>query len=207
MPEAVDILERQVKDLERKNEALVSDNGKQRDELREARDSIKNLESERDTFKAQVPADGSVTLSKADAIRWQTFSALGTVDEVKAKLERVDTLETADAKRTREDGVKALGYKPSVFEVIAQGQPYTVKGEGDDRKVMLTVDDNEVELGEHAKAQGLEDLLGVMGLEKSAPAQKTAVPTGAGNRPQQQRPVLDSNASYEEKRNDPAYRG
>ena len=205
MPEAVDILDRQVKDLERKNEDLVKDNGKQRDQLREARDTIKNLEGERDTFKAQVPTDGAVTLSKADAVRWQTYTGLGTVDDVTTKVRGYNDLEQRDKQRTREDGIKTLNIKPSIFEVIAKGAAYRTEGEGDDRKVLLTVDDKEVELSEHARAQGLEDLLGVMVLSDTPTQPKPPVPTGAGNRGRTPLRLSTPEEIAESQQHDPKY--
>lgn len=207
MPEALDILERQVKDLERKNEALLKDNGGQRDELREARDTVKTLEAERDDVKQKLPADGSLVLGKADAERWNSYTALGKLDEVTAKVNGYGNLEAKEQRRTREDGIKALGFKPSIFELIAEGKTYRAEGEGDDRKVLVSVDDKEQELTAYATERGLGDLLGVMGLTQAPETPKVPTPTGAGTRKPGEFKALSADERAKQKQNEGRYSG
>ncbi len=130
----------------------------------------------------KLPADGSLVLGKADAERYNLYKNLGTVDEVTAKVNGYGDLETKEKSRTRADAIKALGFKPSIFELIAEGNPYRVVGEADERKVYVTVNDKEQELTTYAQERGLNDLLGVMGLSAAPQAPLLPTPTGAGNR-------------------------
>ncbi len=211
MAEAIDILERQVKDLERKRDDLEKDNAKQRDELREARGERDAASAKASDLEKKLPSEASITLSKADQERWQQYQALGKLDEVTTKVKGYDGLEAKSKRRDREDGIKALGLKPSIFELIAEGKGYRAEGEGEDRTLYLTVDEDgaekEVELTEYASKRGLDDLLGVMGLEASKDTTPTPrTPTGAGNKKPQPRGVLSEEDAYKEKQSNPAYR-
>ena len=167
-------------------DSILSNILEQHKNLATDRDGLKTIVDDRQTENAdlrqKVQDAKGAQLSAADQERWNAYKALGTVDDVSAKVKGYGDLEAKEKRREREDGIKALGYKPSVFEVIAQGSSYRAEGEGDDRKVYLTVDDKEVELGERATALGLDDLLGVMGAEVKAPEAKVTTPTGAGTR-------------------------
>ncbi len=196
-----------VRELERKNEDFLKDNGKQRDEIRELtkeRDDARGKVSE---LEKSLPAEGSLVLNKPDAERFTQYQALGKLDEVTAKVKGYGDLETKEKSRTRADAIKALGFKPSIFELIAEGNPYRAEGEGDERKVLLSVDDKEQELTAYATERGLGDLLGVMGLTQAPETPRVPTPTGAGTRTAGEFKALSADERAKQKQNEGRYSG
>ena len=194
-------------DLKRERDDLKKALDKREAENKTFRDTVKTLESERDDVKQKLPADGSFVLGKADAERWNSYTALGKLDEVTAKVKGYGDLEAKEQRRTREDGIKALGFKPSIFELIAEGNPYRTEGEGEDRKVFVTVDDKEQELTARASELDRSDLLGVMGLAQSSETPKVPTPTGAGTRTAGEFKALSADERAKQKQNEGRYSG
>ena len=153
-------LERDRDDLKGKVETRQTENAKLKERAQTA-------EGERDDLKGKVPADGAVTLSKADAERLEAYKALGKVDEVKATLERVGTLEQEKSRQEREATIRIAGFDPKKLERILGGAGLKVTGEGDDMKVLVTKDDTETALDEWAEAEEVTDLLNVARLEQT----------------------------------------
>lgn len=150
-------LEAEVNTLRGHKERLETDLAKVKGERKTAQERATELEG-------KVPADGSVTLSKADSERWQAYTALGKVDEVKATLERVSTLETEKAQADREATIRTAGFDPKKFSRVV---PHSLKieGEGDALRVSVTVDDKDTPLDEWAEAEGISDLVNVARLD------------------------------------------
>lgn len=104
---------------------LEGDNHKQREELRQARESA-----------VQVP-DGGRVIGKEDAERLDALTALGTPDEVQAKLKAADEsageLATLKRRAAVRAAAEAAGYRPEVLENLPQsaGWTFEVKQEGD----------------------------------------------------------------------------
>lgn len=198
---------REVTDLKRERDDLKKALDKREGENKTFRDTVKTLETERDTLKTQLPPEGSLVLNKADSERYNVYKGLGTVDEVTAKVNGYGDLETKEKSRARADGIKANGFKPSIFELIAEGNDYRVDGEGDDRKVFVTVDDKEQELTAYAAERDLSDLLGVMGLSVETPKPVPPTFTGAGTRKAGEFKVLTTEERAKQKENESRYSG
>lgn len=81
------------------------------------------LRAERDEARGKVPAEGAVVLTKADAGRWAELGKLGTVDEIKSKLEAGDAAAAGVAKFEREkligQAAAAVGYDAEVLASLA----------------------------------------------------------------------------------------
>lgn len=158
-------------DLKGKVETRQTENQKLKDRAQDAEAIVADL-------KTKVPADGSLTLSKADGERFSAYTALGKVDEVKATLERVTTLETERAQADREATIRSAGYDPKKFSRVVP-HPLKIEGEGDDLKVSVTVDDKDTPLDEWAEAEGISDLVNVARLDPNA---RPAAMAQAGDR-------------------------
>lgn len=201
---------RELADVKRERDDLKKALDTREDDNKTARDKIKALETKVEGLEKLVPSEGVVVLSKADAVRWQTFQDLGTVDEVSEKVKRTETAELRLSARDREDSIVALGFKPSVFEVIAQGAPFKAEGSGKDRQVLISVkkDDKteDVELTELAKNRDLGDLLGVMGVVLKDDKPNSYPPLGAGTKQQQKQKPADADEVYQEKLQDNSYK-
>lgn len=198
---------REVTDLKRERDDLKKALDKRESENKTFRDDLKMLTEERDALKGKLPADGSLVLGKADVERWNSYTALGKLDEVTAKVNGYGDLEAKEQRRTREDGIKALGLKPSIFELIAEGNPYRTEGEGEDRKVFVTVDDKEQELTARASELDRSDLLSVMGLTQAPEAPKPQTPTGVGRRAAGEFKALSADERAKQKQNEGRYSG
>jgi hypothetical protein len=79
-----------------KIEGLEGDNKKQRDEIRDLKETAK-----------KVPPEGAKVLSADEAKAWDAYTALGTPEEQAKRAEDIKTLEAKDAERTRLDTMKA----------------------------------------------------------------------------------------------------
>ncbi len=166
-------LEAEVNTLRGHKERLETD-------LSKAKTRAGEAETERDDLRTKVPANESVTLTKADAERWQAYTALGKVDEVKAALERVSTLETEKAQADRETNIRKAKYDPKKLGRLIGSNALKVEGEGDNLKVSITVDDKDIALDEWAEAEGISDLVNVARLD---PNTRPAAMPQAGKRP------------------------
>jgi hypothetical protein len=168
-------LQNEVNSLRSHKERLDGDVAKLRDRAQDA-------ERERDDLKGKVPADGSLTLNKADAERWRVLSGvageLGGVDKVQERLSRAKELEAKEAKRERKEGLKSQGFNPTVFDAIAEGNPYRVEEKDGAKTVFLTIGDEEIELNAYAEKTERADLLSYLALETPEPKQP-GVPAAA----------------------------
>ncbi len=79
-----------------KIEGLEGDNKKQRDEIRDLKETAK-----------KVPPEGAKVLTAEEAKAWEAYTALGTPEEQTKRAEDFKTLEAKDAERTRTDTLKA----------------------------------------------------------------------------------------------------
>lgn len=177
--EQLGTLKGKVGSLESEVETLRGHKGTLEADLAKAKQRYKDAETERDDLRAKVPANESVTLTKADAERWQAYTALGKVDEVKAALERVTTLETEKAQADREATIRTAGYDPKKLGRLIGSNALKVEGEGDALKVSVTIDDKDTLLDEWAEAEGISDLVNVARLD---PSTRPAAMGQAGDR-------------------------
>lgn len=92
-----------------KIEDLVKDNGKQRDEIRDLKETVK-----------KVPPEGAKVLTADEAKAWEAYTALGKPEEVAKRAEEHVALKAKDAERTRTDALKAA--------VAAEKWPETATG-------------------------------------------------------------------------------
>ena len=75
--------------LESDKDSLKKALDKREGENKTARDAIKTLETERDDLKTKLPGDGSRVLPKAEAERYDAYTALNLKpDEIKTQLEQ-----------------------------------------------------------------------------------------------------------------------
>lgn len=79
-----------------KIEDLVKDNGKQRDEIRELKETVKKL-----------PPEGARVLTAEEAKAWEAFVSLGKPEDLTKAQEELVVLRARDAERTRADAMKA----------------------------------------------------------------------------------------------------
>ena len=86
-------------------------------------------EIERDALKAALPQEGSVVLSKADAERWASYSALGKPDDLKTAVAERDSFRSDLSGRDRRDSNRsaadAAGYRPGVLEKLLPADAVT----------------------------------------------------------------------------------
>lgn len=202
------ILKGKVGPLEGERDRLLGHKERLETDLGKAKTRAETAESERDDLKTKVPSDGAVTLSKVDAERWRVLKAradeLGGVDKLEAKVARANELETKEAKRERKESLKQHGFNPSVFDAIAEGNPYRVEEKDDAKVVYLTVGDAEVELGEYAGKNDRADLMNYLALE-TAEVKSSGVPVVAQAGKRQQGRLATPEEIAERKRNDPMY--
>lgn len=104
--------------------------------------------AEIEQLKGKVPAEGSITLSKADAQRWADYQALGKPEEVKQKLAETD----AYAALGKVDEIKA---KLSEGEAL-QGRLSAYEKEKQVREAAEAVGFNPVVLADRVGSAGLE---------------------------------------------------
>lgn len=94
------------------NDRVISDNFKQRDELR-------TLKAENEELKKKVPGEGAVVLVGEDAKAHAAYVALGKPDEIKASLDKKTELEQKEAMREREAtaaaAAEAAGFNAKVL--------------------------------------------------------------------------------------------
>lgn len=123
---------------------------KQEKEVEEAR--VKKLRGDLDDALAAGKDSGlprgHVAVSKADAELLDKAKALGSIDEVTAKLGEYDTLKAEQAKRSTEDKrrqvAKALGYDNTEAFVRLPNLPdFEIRGEGDKQTVVALVKDGD----------------------------------------------------------------
>lgn len=90
---------------------------------------LKAKRTELDAVKGQLPPEGSVVLSKADAERWASYSALGKPDDLKAAMTERDAFKTDLSGRDRRDSNRsaadAAGYRPGVLEKLLPADAIT----------------------------------------------------------------------------------
>lgn len=78
-----------------KIDGLETDNKKQRDEIRDLKETAK-----------KVPAEGAKVLSAEEAKAWDAYTALGTPEEQAKRTEDFQALAAKDAERTRMDDLR-----------------------------------------------------------------------------------------------------
>jgi hypothetical protein len=113
-------------------------------------------------LKKQIPAEGSVTVSKADHDKLEAYKTLGKPDELKTRLDGHATLETENAELKR-DGVLRdiageLGWKVSVLKDRDKASGgsleylFREEGEGDKKKRVpyVKTEQGEVSLEKYA---------------------------------------------------------
>ncbi len=200
MAEAIDILERQVKDLERKNEELVKDNGKQRDEIRDLKTDLSTAQGKVSELDQKVPAEGSVILTKADAERWTFYTSLGKPDDLKAQLEAKSNAEGELKRMKRGETIRTAGYDPKVLGRLIGDAEIKVTGEGDERKVSLLQGEEESDLTAWAEAEGIVTLLNAARLEAEPKPNGVPAAGQAGRRDQTRLATPDEVAAEKRKK-------
>ena len=90
---------------------------------------LRTIRTERDALKAALPQEGSVVLSKADAEKWASYSALGKPDDLKAAMTERDSIRADLSGRDRRDSNRtaadAAGYRPGVLEKLLPADAVT----------------------------------------------------------------------------------
>ena len=123
---------------------------------------LRTVRQERDALKAAMPLEGSVVLSKADAERWASYSALGKPDDLKTAVAERDAFKTDLSGRDRRDSNRsaadAAGYRPGVLEKLLPADAITsVRDVQVDGKAVKTafikIGDNERPLSEWASTE------------------------------------------------------
>jgi hypothetical protein len=124
---------------------VLSKTLKQEKEVVEAR--AKKLSSDLDdaleAAKTSGVPRGQALVSKADAEAVAAYKALGTVDEVKAKLDEHGTLKTDAANRKREDSLVLaageLGFDPELFKRLSNLPDLEVRSGSDGKKQVIAL--------------------------------------------------------------------
>ncbi len=178
------ILKGKIGPLEAERDRLLGSKEKLETDVAKLRDRAQTAETERDEFRGKVPADGSVTLSKADGERWQAYTALGKVDQLKTSLERMATLEAEKGKNDRYGTIRGVELDPEKLETFLRGKSLKVEGEGEGRKVSVVLDDKELAFSEWAESEKITDLVN-SGWFKLNSTARPVVMSQAGNRTQQ----------------------
>ncbi|WP_407543787.1 hypothetical protein Q0M94_28305 (plasmid) [Deinococcus radiomollis] len=124
---------------------------------------LKAKRTELDTVKAQLPAEGSQVLSKADAERWAKYNALGKPEELEtarqAGTEAAQKLSQYERRDSIRTAAEVAGFKPSVLERLApDGGTFEVREAQVDGKPVRTAflklpDGNEKPLREWAASE------------------------------------------------------
>jgi hypothetical protein len=115
-------------------------------------------------LKAQVPAEGSLVVSKADHDKLEAYKTLGKPDELKSKLEAADALTTENATLKRADSLRAVaatGWSFDAlkdFDALEPGLEYFTKDEKDEKGNVSKVayvkaDGKETPLAAHIEAK------------------------------------------------------
>jgi hypothetical protein len=119
---------------------LLSDNFKLREKNRDLKRDLEEAEQ-------QVPAEGSVVLTKAEGERWTAYTALGKPEDVKKTIEEHGTLKTKVADAERMEQIRAAsqveGMSSSVLGQLAKAEHVfeivTVKGDDNVEKKVANV--------------------------------------------------------------------
>lgn len=94
------------------------------------REANRKLKDEKAELEKKIPAEGSVVLSKADALRWEEYQKLGKVDEVKAAITERDALKTENAgvkrEQTLRDVADAMKWNLPVVKRLADGLEFEI---------------------------------------------------------------------------------
>ena len=202
--ENLSFLRERVRELERKNEQLVSDNGKQRDELRDAKQQLEAAQGKVSELENAQPKEGQRVLSKAENERFEAFESTGLKpDEIKTRLEQADKDRRSVIETSNKTALAKLGLKPGVVRLREfDGVSITVEGSGDDLKATVKEGESEMTWSEWVKSKDLEGDLKDFGLE---PAEPDSVPAlgqvGNGEKP---KPKTAEDRA-EELRDDPSY--
>jgi hypothetical protein len=125
-------------------------------EKSQATAKVKELEADIEEAKKTTVPRGHVTVAKADADLLNNYKALGTVDEVKAKVTEHATLKESEAKRQREDQLvnvaKVLGYdNVEAFKRLPNLPEFEIRGEGDKQKVIAKLKEGDKVVEKDAK--------------------------------------------------------
>lgn len=192
--ENLSFLREQVRTLERKNEQLVSDNGGQRDEIRDLKQKLETAQGKVSELENAQPKEGQRVLSKAENERFEAFESIGLKpDEIKTRLDQADKDRRSVIETSNKTALAKLGLKPGVVRLREfDGVSIAVEGSGDDLKATVKEGESEMAWSEWVKSKDLESDLKDFGLE---PAEPDSVPAlgqvGSGEKPglktQQQR--------------------
>lgn len=169
------------------------------------------------TLEAQVP-------DEATAKAYEAYVALGTVEEIKAKMELLDVAEAATAKLAEYEReaqlaqvAEAAGVRVGALKAArgSEALSYRIDGEGEDRKVYVTPPGEgaeEVEFDAFADREWADLKPALYGeaeqperdATRTAAGQRPFVVMNPGGRPPAQ-PKPDAEKSAEQKRRQPEY--
>jgi predicted nuclease with TOPRIM domain len=165
MSEDSSFLRERVRELERKNEDLLRDNGKQRDELRDLKAELSTAQGKVSELEKQVPAEGALVLPATQREVYEGYKALGKLDELKAQLEAKSSAEQRLSAMERREVIRSAGYEPKALERLIGDAGLKVAGEGEERRILLLQGEEESDLIAWAENEGILTLLNAARLE------------------------------------------
>lgn len=179
-------LEKIVKDfqsfVEKQGKGDVNEAGlKLWQEKYELRERLREAERERDELKSKLPPEGATVLTGKKLEAYQAYLQLGTPEEVKAKMEKADTLESETAEIRRNNTLRDVADhaevdgKPVVFAVlkdVAGNLEYEVKEDNGKKVVNVLVPDGNnkkaIAFADYAKTNLAHHLPSLTGSAKSS---------------------------------------
>lgn len=120
-----------------------------------AETKVAGLQADLDSAKASGLPRGHAAVPKADADSLPAYKALGTVDELTAKVTEHATLKETEARRVTEDNnrkvAKELGYNPDAFLQLTNLPEFEIREKDGKKTVVAKVKEGETLVEKPAK--------------------------------------------------------
>lgn len=129
---------------DRASELLFNDNKTLRDEIRD--------------LKKQLPKEGAVVLSQADADELASYRAYGKPDELKTKLDEGETAKQEAAKAAHERKIAKLAsakglQNNALLQTLLRDVDFDVTGEGESQSVIVKAGGKDLPFDEYTKSR------------------------------------------------------